>query len=113
MVSRDGTRSRREKVPLLSKDEVYLCPSVEKDLADRLLRIEGHLKGIRRMLGEHQSCDDILVQVSAVRAALTQVTIKLVEGHMDTCVREGVARGEGETALADLRRALSVALKHF
>lgn len=93
--------------------EVYLKPEVEKDLLDRLGRIEGHLRGVSRMLGERKSCDDILIQITAIRAALTQVSIKLLEGHMDTCVREGVLRGQGELALRNLRRALSSALKQF
>lgn len=93
--------------------EVYLKPEVEKDLLDRLGRIEGHIRGIRRMLGDRKSCDDILIQIAAIRAALTQVSIKLLEGHMDTCVREGVLRGQGEVALTNLRRALSSALKQF
>ena len=93
--------------------EVYLKSEVEKDLLDRLSRIEGHLRGIRRMLGQRKSCDDILIQIAAIRAALTQVSIKLLEGHMDTCVREGVLRGQGEVALSNLRRALSSALKQF
>lgn len=94
-------------------EEVYLKSEVEKDLLDRLGRIEGHLRGISRMLGEQKSCDDILIQIAAVRAAMTQVSIKLLEGHMDTCVREGILRGEGELALSNLRRALSSALKQF
>ncbi len=94
-------------------EEVYLKSEVEKDLLDRLGRIEGHLRGISRMLGEQKSCDDILIQIAAVRAAMTQVSIKLLEGHMDTCVREGILRGEGELAISNLRRALSSALKQF
>lgn len=113
VVTREIIRRRGQEEPDLPNGEVYLRPSVEKDLRERLLRIEGHLRGLRRMLEEHQSCDNIVIQLSAVKAALTQVTIKLVEGHMDTCVREGVARGEGDTALADLKRALSVALKRL
>ena len=92
-------------------DEVYLRPEIEKDLKDRLSRIEGHVRGIRRMLDEHKSCDEILIQMSAIKAALNQVTIRLLEGHMETCVLEGVKSGEGEVALASLKGALARVLK--
>ncbi len=50
--------------------DVYLDPAVEKELQDRLSRIEGHVRGVKRMLGEHASCEDLLLQLSAVRAAI-------------------------------------------
>jgi DNA-binding FrmR family transcriptional regulator len=100
-------RIRRKR----SKNEVYLDPELEDELHDRLSRIEGHIRGINRMLDQHQDCEDILTQLAAVRAALNQVTIKLLEGHMATCVTGAVGRGDAERALEVLREAISTALK--
>ena len=48
-------------------------PDMRKDnILQRLKRIEGQVRGIQRMIGEEQSCVDILMQIAAVRAALTK-----------------------------------------
>ncbi len=91
--------------------EIYLDPEMEKDLRDRLSRVCGHIEGIKRMLANHESCDDLLVQLGAVSAALNQVTIKLLEGHMETCVRESVEKGEGVEALYRLKSALAKVIR--
>ena len=90
---------------------VYLDPEVEKDLADRLARIEGHVRGIKRMLEAHESCESLLLQLSAVRSALNQVAARLLENHMETCVADCVRSGAGEQALAHLKRALAQVFK--
>ena len=92
---------------------VYLDPEVETDLQNRLSRIEGHVRGIKRMLSEHASCEDLLIQLSAVRSALNQATGRLLENHMETCVAECVRAGEGEKALKHLKGALSQVVKNL
>lgn len=93
--------------------DVYLDPPVEKELQDRLSRIEGHVRGIKRMLDEHASCDDLLVQLSAVRAAVNKATARLLENHMETCVTECIRQGEGEQALKHLKSALTQVVKNL
>jgi hypothetical protein len=63
------------------KGNVYLDQAVEQDLVHRLSRLEGHVRGIRGMLQEHHSCDDVLIQISAVRAAINQMGALLLENH--------------------------------
>lgn len=92
---------------------VYLDPEVEQELQNRLSRIEGHVRGIKRMLAEHASCEDLLIQHSAVRAALNQATARLLENHMETCVAEGVRAGQGEKALRQLKGALAQVVKNL
>jgi len=94
-------------------DGVYLEPALERDLLNRLSRLEGHIRGIRKMLEEHKSCDDILIQVAAVKAAVNQAAVRLIEGHMETCVAESVEAGEGEQALVRLKGALATLLSQF
>ena len=86
-------------------------PEVETDLQHRLSRIEGHVRGIKRMLTEHESCENLLVQLSAVRSALNQTTGRLLEKHMETCVAECVGAGQGEKALRHLKEALGQVVK--
>lgn len=92
--------------------EVYLDPDVETALRNRLRRVEGQLRGIRRMLEEHQSCDEILVQLAAAKQAMGGAARQLLEGHMETCVLESVRSGRGEAAFESLRGALARYLKH-
>ncbi len=101
------------KVVKICFDEVYLVPELEKEILDRLSRIEGHVRGVRKMLEEHKSCDDILIQLAAIKSAIANVTVKLIEGHMDTCVKDNVKRGKGEEALKSLKGALASALKQL
>lgn len=93
--------------------DIYLDPEVEQELQDRLSRIEGHVRGVKRMLAEHASCEDLLLQLSAVRAALNQATARLLENHLDTCVAEGVRTGKGEKALRELKGALTQVIKNL
>lgn len=91
-------------------EEIYLTPELEQDLINRLSRMEGHLRAIRRMLEKHQSCNQMLIQMGAVKAALNQSIIKLLEGHMETCVTRCVAAGDLEE-LNKLKKALALVLK--
>jgi len=77
-----------------------------KEVLNRLSRIEGHVKGLRRMAEREDDCPDILVQISAVRAALSQVGRVLLEDHMETCILEAARDGTGKEAVADLKAAL-------
>ncbi len=96
----------------MQSTETYLEPEVERQISNRLKRIEGQVRGIQRLLGEHHKCDDLLIQLGAVKQALNAVTVQLLEGHMETCVAESVRDGDGSKALADLKSALAHALKH-
>lgn len=58
------------------------------DVVQRLSRIEGHIRGIKKMLEDGQSCDQVLLQLSAVKAALNKATKILLEDHFDNCVLE-------------------------
>jgi DNA-binding FrmR family transcriptional regulator len=88
----------------------YLDEAVQKDLQARLSRIAGQVKALQEMLERHQSCNDILVQLSAVKSALNQVTIKLLEGHMESCVVRCLREGD-ERELQEFKDALSLVLR--
>jgi DNA-binding FrmR family transcriptional regulator len=90
---------------------VYLKPSVERRIQNRLKRIEGQVRGIQRLITEHHSCDDILIQIGAVKQAVNSVAVALLEGHMDTCVAASVEKGQGAKALASLKGALAHVLR--
>ena len=63
----------------------------------RLKTIEGHIRGIQRMLDEDAYCIDIIKQVQAVQAALNKVNSQILDEHLDACLTTAV-RGEDPVA---------------
>ncbi|MDQ0174480.1 metal-sensing transcriptional repressor [Bacillus chungangensis] len=75
----------------------------EKDqLINRLKRIEGQVRGIQKMIEDDRYCVDILVQISAINAALKKVSLHLLERHTHHCVSDAIKNGEGEEAIQEL-----------
>ena len=68
-----------------------------KDLIHRLNRIEGQVRGIKRMVEQDYYCTDILVQVSAINAALNSFNRVLLSNHIRTCVADDIREGKEET----------------
>ena len=68
-----------------------------KALLNRLNRVEGQVRGIKKMLESEAYCTDILVQVSAVQAALNAFNRELLSNHVKTCVETDVQNGKTET----------------
>jgi CsoR family transcriptional regulator, copper-sensing transcriptional repressor len=68
----------------------------------RLSYIEGHLKGIRKMVDEDQYCVDILKQTHAVKRALDKFDALLLRGHLAGCVPDGVREGRADQVVAEL-----------
>lgn len=67
-----------------------------KDLVTRLNRIEGQVKGIKKMVEEERYCIDILTQVAAVQSALNSFNKVLLSNHIKTCVVEEIKSGDVE-----------------
>ena len=68
-----------------------------KDLIHRLNRIEGQVRGIKRMVEDDAYCTDILIQVSAVNSALNSFNKVLLANHIRTCVADDIRAGHEET----------------
>ena len=64
-----------------------------EDALKRLRIIEGHLKGVTRMVEEDVYCIDIIRQIQAVEAALNKVSTQILESHLNSCVTTAI-RGE-------------------
>lgn len=77
-----------------------------EDVVKRLAKIEGHIRGIRRMLDEDQPCDQVLIQMSAVMSALRKATRILLEDHYDHCLLEKNADAALGRELIDFKKIL-------
>lgn len=69
----------------------------QKSMINRLNRIEGQIRGIRKMVENDAYCPDILIQVSAVNAALNSFNKVLLAEHIRTCVAGDIREGKDET----------------
>jgi len=94
----------------LDVERPYLTPPTAKRLADRLARVEGHVRSVRRMVLEHRCADDILLQVTAVKAALNQVASHLLEHELSACMNSCM-EGNADERLGKVTQALATLLK--
>jgi len=72
-----------------------IYPDHENQLA-RLNKIEGQIKGVRKMIEERRYCVDIISQIKAITGALEQVQMGVLEKHVHHCVRESVESGNNQ-----------------
>src|SRR6266849_6754889 len=77
----------------------------------RLQRIEGQVRGLRKMVDDDRYCIDVLTQVSAVKAALESVALLLLADHMEHCVAEAIRAGDGEAKVKELNGAVQRLVK--
>lgn len=80
------------------------------DLITRLNRIEGQVRGVKRMVEEENYCVDILTQVSAIQAALNGFNKVLLSNHIKTCVVQDIKDGK-EEAVDELLKTLQKLMK--
>ncbi|HLZ60143.1 MAG TPA: metal-sensitive transcriptional regulator [Ktedonosporobacter sp.] len=80
-----------------------------KDALKRLSYIEGHVAGIRKMVESDKYCVDILRQTYAVRKALEKLEGVILEGHLQTCVPEGIKGNREEEVIQELMQLYDIA----
>src|SRR5437763_16944108 len=80
--------------------------SGKAEIARRLHRVEGQVRGIGNMLDEDRYCVDILTQVAAVQSELDELARKLLEHHLHGCVIQEIRWGEGAGCMARARAVL-------
>jgi DNA-binding FrmR family transcriptional regulator len=66
----------------------------QQAIVTRLNRIEGQVRGIRRMVQEPRLCIEILQQLAAAEAALNRISLAVFRFHVEKCVPEGIAKGD-------------------
>lgn len=67
-----------------------------KSLMNRLNRIEGQIRGIKGMVERDAYCPDIIMQVSAITAALNSFNKELLASHIKTCVKTDIKNGNDD-----------------
>ncbi len=83
----------------------------QHDALKRLAYIEGHLAGVRKMVEQDQYCVDVLKQTYAIRRAIEKLEAKLLSGHLQGCVVEGIEAGESDRVIDELVELYALANK--
>jgi DNA-binding FrmR family transcriptional regulator len=82
---------------------------VREDVLKRLNYIDGHLAGVRRMIEEDKYCPEILKQTFAVRRAIEKMEAMILEGHLHSCVIDGIKNGREEQVVQELQELYTLA----
>jgi len=88
----------------------YLDDEAKRALVNRLSRLEGQIGAMKRMVEDARCADEILVQVAAARAALTQIAVVLLENHLSDCMTTCMEGTEDEV-VKRVSKAVALVLK--
>jgi CsoR family transcriptional regulator, copper-sensing transcriptional repressor len=77
-----------------------------KTVVNRLSRIEGHVRAIKRMIEEEKPCPDVLIQLAAVRSAVKKTAQVVLEDHIESCLSQAAFKGEADQEWQSLKEAL-------
>ena len=77
--------------------KTYRTANEKKLLNNRLNRIEGQIKGVKKMISEDAYCNDILVQLSAIENSVKSLSNLLLEKHLYTCIARDLENGKIDT----------------
>ncbi len=82
--------------------------TAKEDAIKRLNYIEGHLRGIRKMVEDETYCVDILKQTYAVQRAIEKFEQVLLRDHLNSCVPNGIREGRDDEVLSDLEQLFTL-----
>ncbi|WP_312519389.1 metal-sensing transcriptional repressor [Anaerospora sp.] len=78
----------------------------QKQVVNRLARIEGHVRAIKQMSAEGRDCPEVLLQIAAVRKALDNTAKLILKDHLEHCLVHAVNEGEQDKFLKNLQDAI-------
>jgi len=76
------------------------------NLHRRLRKIIGQVQGIDKMVDANVPCEDVLIQINAVKGAIQKVGQIVLDGHLKHCVRDGIEHGDADKTIADFTKAV-------
>lgn len=81
-----------------------------KSVINRISRVIGHLEAIKRMVESGKDCSEVLIQLSAVKAAINNTGKIILKDHIEHCIVDAVEHGDKE-AIQDLEKAIDQFVK--
>ena len=82
----------------------------KKNVVNRLSRAIGHLESVRKMVENGRDCSEVLIQIAAVRAAITNIGKVILQDHIQHCIVDAVEEGDDQ-AIASLCAAIDKFMK--
>ncbi|QDR82938.1 metal-sensing transcriptional repressor [Sporomusa termitida] len=79
----------------------------QKQVVNRLARIEGHTRAVKQMVAEGRDCPEVLLQIAAIRKALDNTAKLILKDHLEHCLVHAVNEGEHEEFMGKLQAALN------
>ncbi len=89
----------------------YRYTKDKPSLLARIKKIEGQAKGIQRMVEEDRYCIDIVQQLSALSAAADEVSLLILQAHIEGCVVDAIREQHGEGHIKELMETVRKAMK--
>ena len=89
----------------------YRYTKDKSSLLTRMKKIEGQANGIRRMIEEERYCIDIVQQLSALSAAADEISLLILQGHIEGCVADAIHEQHGEGHIKELMETLRKAMR--
>ena len=77
-----------------------------KSVINRLSRIEGHVRAVKRMVEEEKPCPDILIQLAAIKSALQRAAHLVLEDHTESCLMQATKKGKPVPEWESVKEAL-------
>jgi len=78
-----------------------------EDIIKRLAKVEGHVRGIAKMVKADKDCPAVLLQIAAVQSALGKISQIMLDDHIETCIAKAIKEGRGEAAVQELKDAIA------
>lgn len=89
----------------------YQYTKDKSSLLARMKKIEGQAKGIQQMIEEDRYCIDIVQQLTALSAATDEVSLLILESHIEGCVTDAIREQHGDDHIKELMATIRKAIK--
>jgi DNA-binding FrmR family transcriptional regulator len=89
----------------------YRYAKDKPSLLARMKKIEGQARGIQRMIEDDRYCIDIVQQLTALTSAVDEVSMLILENHIEGCVADAIRDQHGEAHIKELMGTIRKAIK--
>jgi CsoR family transcriptional regulator, copper-sensing transcriptional repressor len=97
----------------VERQAVAVDPEIKQSNIKRLLRIEGQIRGLQKMVDEERYCADIIVQIASVQEALRGVSRALTQNHLRHCATEAIRSGDEKRMSEQYEELLELIYRHL
>ena len=82
-------------------DTICFSDEAKLEIMARLKRAEGQLRGIQKMVEEERACQDLVIQLVAVKAAISQIALSVLSNQLIHCLTEDLTQGRSTETVTD------------